>query len=240
MKKNTPQNFTLYFMVACSLFGSSTILLMTIYPPAAVQDYLWRKPLVGSILLLMCVGGSLAAVFPRSCLVAHETRMVKASMNSSVKTNFPVSSEGHHPDCGRFSAHTVRFRGASHCAACTGLLVGGVTATIVAVLYFFFRLNAVSVGYPGILMGQLGLASGLIQFKLRSWTRSAANLLFVLGGSLLLVGVDQLFRSVFIDIYAVGLVLLWILTRVMVSQWDHRGICLRCGLSCGTENAREL
>ena len=235
MKTRANLNLTLGFMIACSIFGSLVILLMVVYPPMTMQDNFWRKPFVGSIFFLICAGGSLVAVSPRKCSVAHETQMVKALMDSDVKTGFPVSSEGHHPDCGRFSAHTIRFKGNSYCAACTGLLMGGVVAMIVTALYFFFGLNAGSVSFPAVLVGQLGLASGLIQFKFKSWTRSAANLLFVLGSSFMLIGVDQLVGSVFVDIYVSGLIVLWILTRVMISQWDHRRICLSCGFSCGTE-----
>ncbi len=235
MKTRTNLNLTLGFMIASSIFGSLVILLMAIYPPMTMQDNLWRKPFVGSIFFLICAGGSLVAISPRKCSMTHETRMVKALMDSDVKTDFPVSSEGHHPDCGRFSAHTIRFKGNSYCAACTGLLIGSVAAMIVTALYFFFGLNAGSVSFAAVLVGQLGLASGLIQFKLKNWTRSAANLLFVLGSTFMLIGVDQLLGSMFVDIYVSGLIVLWILTRVMISQSDHSRICLSCGFSCGTE-----
>ena len=235
MKTRANLNLTLGFMIASSIFGSLVTLLMVVYPPMAMQDNFWRKPFVGSIFFLICAGGSLVAVSSRKCSVAHETQMVKSLMDSDVKTGFPVSSEGHHPNCGNFSAHKIQFKGTSYCAACTGLLMGGVVAMIVTALYFFFGLNAGPVSFPAVLVGQLGLASGLIQFKFRSWTRSAANLLFVLGSSFMLIGVDQLVGSVFVDIYVSGLIVLWILTRVMISQWDHRRICLSCGFSCGTE-----
>ena len=235
MKTRANLNLTLGFMIASSIFGSLVILLMVVYPPMTMQDNFWRKPFVGSIFFLICAGGSLVAVSPRKCSAAHETQMVKSLMDSDVKTGLPVSSEGHHPDCGRFSAHTIRFKGNSYCAACTGLLMGGVVAMIVTAPYFFFGLNAESVSFTAVLVGQLGLASGLIQFKFKSWTRSAANLLFVLGSSFMLIGVDQLVGSVFVDIYVSGLIVLWILTRVMISQSDHRRICLSCGFSCGTE-----
>ncbi|MGD0027758.1 MAG: hypothetical protein ABSC91_02330 [Candidatus Bathyarchaeia archaeon] len=235
MKTRANLNLTLGFMLACSLFGSLITLLMVVYPPTTMQDYFWRKPLVGSTFLLICAWGSLTAVSPRKCSMAHETQMGRALMDSDVKTDFSVFSEGHHPDCGGFSAHIIRFRGTGYCAACTGLLAGGVIAMIVASLYFFFGLNAGPVSFPVVLVGQLGLVSGLIQFKLKSWTRSAANVLFVLGSSLMLIGVDQLVGSVFVDTYVIGLVILWILTRVMISQWDHRRICLSCGFSCATE-----
>ena len=89
--------------------------------------------------------------------------------------------------------------------------------------------------FPAVLIGQLGPVLGLVQFKFKSWTRLVANMLFVLGGSLMLIGIDQLVRSVFVDVYLTGLVVVWILTRVMISQWDHYGICLRCGFSCSAE-----
>jgi len=106
---------------------------------------------------------------------------------------------------------------------------------IVTALHFFFGLNSEFASFPAIVVGQLGLGSGLIQFKFAGWTRFAANLLFVLGGSFMLTGVDQLAGSVFVDIYVMGLIVLWILTRVMISQWDHHRICISCGFFCGTE-----
>lgn len=235
MKARANLNLTLGFMIACSLFGSLIILLIVAYPPMTMQDYFWRKPFIGSIFFLICAGGSLLAATPRNCSMAHETRTIRTLMDSDVKTGFPVTSEGHHPNCGRFSAHTIRFRGTSYCAACTGLLIGSVAAMILTALYFFFGLNSESVSCPAIVVGQLGLGSGLIQFKLGSWTRSAANLLFVIGGSFMLIGADQLVGSVFVGIYVTGLIVLWILTRVMISQWDHHRICVICGFSCGIE-----
>jgi len=235
MKTPANLNLILGFMIACSLFGSLVILLMVAYPPMTMQNYFWRKPLVGSIFFLMCAGGSLLAVSPRNCSMAHETQMVKTRKNPDVNTGFPVTSEGHHPNCGRFSAHTIRFRKTSYCAACTGLLVGSVAVMIVTALYFFLGLNSESVGFPAIVVGQVGLGSGLMQFRFAGWTRFAANLLFVLGGFFMLMGVDQLVGSVFVDIYVMGLIVLWILTRVMISQWDHHRICISCGFFCGTE-----
>jgi hypothetical protein len=105
----------------------------------------------------------------------------------------------------------------------------------VTVLYFFFGLDAESIRIPAMLTGESGLLLGLVQFKFKSWTRLAANTLFVLGGCLMLIGTDQLTRSIFVDVYLTGLVLLWILTRVMISQWDHYRICLRCGFTCNSE-----
>jgi hypothetical protein len=235
MKTRAEPNLMLRFMIACSLLGSFMILLMIIYRPATTMDYLWRKPFVGSIFFLVCAGGSLVAVSPKKCSAVHKAQMVETLQDSSVKADSHVSSRGHHPDCGRFSAHTVRFRGTSHCAACTGLFIGSVIAMSLTVLYFFFGLNAGAISLPAILIGQSGLVLGLVQFKLKNWIRLIANTLFVMGGFLMMVGIDQLLRSVFVDVYLTGLVVVWILTRVMISQWDHYRVCLRCGFSCSSE-----
>jgi hypothetical protein len=207
---------------------------MMTFPPATMQDIFWRKPLIGSVLFLISAGGTMAAVSPRKCSATHRMQMVETSKGSDVKTD-SVSSEGHHPDCGRFSNHTIQFRGNSYCAACTGLLIGGVMAMSVTVLYFFLGLNAEAIGFPAVLTGQFGLAFGLMQFKFKSWMRLGANVLFVLGSCLVLVGIDKLVHDVFVDFYLTGLILEWILTRVMISQWDHYRICLACGFSCGKE-----
>jgi hypothetical protein len=235
MRARVERNLILRFMIVCSLLGSFIILLMAVYPPATMRDYFWRKPFVGSVFFLICAVGSLVAVSPASCSATHKMQMVETSKDSGVKTGSPVSSEGHHPDCGRFSGHTIQFRGISYCAACTGLLIGGVMAMILTVLYFFFGVSAELIGFPALLAGQLGLVLGLVQFKFRGWTRVSANVLFALGSCLMLIGVDQLVRSVFVDVYLTGLIIVWIMTRVMISQWDHYRICLRCGFYCRTE-----
>ena len=234
MKAHAEPNLILRFMIACSLIGWCTVLLMMIFPPATTQDILWRKPLIGSILFLICAGGSLAAVSPRTCSATHGTRMVETSKDSDAKMD-SVSSKGHHPDCGRFSNHTIPFRGNTYCAACTGLLIGGIIAMSVIVLYFFLGLNAEALGLPAVLVGQFGPALGLVQFKFKGWIRLSANVLFVLGSCLILIGMDKLVHSVFVDVFLIGLILVWILTRVMISQWDHYRICIDCGFMCGKE-----
>jgi hypothetical protein len=235
MKPSAERNLILRFMIVCSLVGWFITILMVIYPSATTQDYFWRKPFVGSALFLICAVGSLVAVSPISCSATHKTQMIETSEDSDARTGSPVSTKGHHPDCGRFSRHTIRFKGTSYCAACTGLLIGGIMAMSLTVLYFFSGFSAELIGFPALLTGQLGPALGLVQFKFKGSVRVSANVVFVLGSCLMLIGIDQLVRSVFVDVYLTGLILVWIITRVMISQWDHYRICLKCGFSCRKE-----
>jgi hypothetical protein len=240
MKTHANLTLTLGFMIACALFGSLVALLIVIYPPTGTQDYVFRKPLVGTVFLLVCAAGSLAAVVPRRCSMAHAARIPKGPVDSDGRTGFSVSTEGHHPNCGRFSAHTVRFNGTLHCAACMGLFSGGVAAMVIATVYFFFGLSAGPVGLPALVLGELGLGLGLVQFKFRGCTRCVVNVLFVLGGSLMLIAVDQLVGVLFVDVFVTSLIVLWILVRVMLSQWDHHRICVNCGFSCEKERKKDV
>jgi hypothetical protein len=105
----------------------------------------------------------------------------------------------------------------------------------VIALYFFLGFNAEALGFPAVLAGQFGPALGLLQFKFKGGIRLGANALFVLGSCLILIGIDRLVHSVFVDVYLLGLILVWIVTRVTISQWNNYRICFACGFVCGKE-----
>lgn len=156
----------------------------------------------------------------------------ETTSGSHVRNEFSVALKGHHPDCGKFSAHTMQFRGVSRCAACTGLIAGGAVGLAIATAHFFIGLDFGQVRVPTVLLGQLVVAIGFVQFRFSSWVRLGANVLFVLGSTLTLIGLDELVGSLFVDLYLIGMILFWILTRMLISQWDHSRICLACGFQC--------
>jgi hypothetical protein len=235
MKKERKLSSFMKFTIAVSLFGSFTSLLIMFYPPSNTVDFSWRKPLIGSFFTIICIIGSIAAISPGKCSKTFDTHLTENRPDTDIKGGFLVKSKGHHPDCGRFSAHMARYRGVSYCAACTGLLAGAVMALATAVLYFFFGFNFIEVSLPAVVVGQLGIVLGFIQWRFKGWVRSAANALFVFGSSLILIEIDQHVSNLYVDLYLIGLVMFWILTRIMISQWDHSRICLACGFSCKTE-----
>lgn len=234
MRKDTRPSLTLKFFVAVSLLGSFIALFIIVYSSAMEEDFLWRKPLVGSIFTLICTGGSIVALSPRKCSEALNTHpeSVRASHD---KSEFALNSKGHHPDCGRFSRHTIQFGGVFYCSACTGLLAGAAIALAVSLPFFFFGLGISPIGLPIVLVAQLGLVLGFVQFRFKGWVRLAANAFFVVGGSLMLIGIDQYLASLLVDLYLIGLITFWILTRIMISQWDHFRICATCDSSCKNE-----
>ncbi|UCE29565.1 MAG: hypothetical protein JSV85_02270 [Candidatus Bathyarchaeota archaeon] len=228
----------LTFMVGASFFGLLLVVALASSSHAEGESFLWRKPLVGSLFGLVCTFGILAVFFPKQCSAVlssgkkgkHENRDVDVSAfhgtGSIVK--------GHHPDCRNFSDHVFRVGGRRFCAACTGLLLGGLIALVGAFLYFFVDWGVGESGIQVVFVGVIGVLSGLFQFKVKNnIVRLVVNCFFVFGALLLLVGIDGLVQSVLADLYVVALVVFWLLTRISLSQWNNWRICHTCNMeSC--------
>jgi hypothetical protein len=235
MPLNIRLNFVLPFAVGVSLFGSFTILMLAMYPPAAQENFLWRKPLTGILFTLICVFGIVAVFFPKKCSETYLHQTEKPTISETENPDFheiSINFKGHHPDCGRFSAHVAHIDGHVFCVACTGLLLGGLIALTGTALYFFVEWNIVEVGLSAVLVGQIGILLGFVQFKFKGYARLTLNAFFVFACLLTLVGIDKLAESIFINLYMIALITFWLLTRILISQWDHWRICHTCKLSC--------
>ena len=141
--------------------------------------------------------------------------------------------KGHHPDCGRFSDHTITFSKRVDCAACSGLASGAFLAFLGAVFYFFGGNVSAETGKPMLIAGSILVPLGLAQLKSKGFVRLSLNVAFVCGAFLVLVGVDILARNLTLDLYVIGLIGLWIWTRIILSEWDHARICRSCRQDCG-------
>jgi hypothetical protein len=232
MPNKSKLNLVLLIYLIFSAFGLMTIMILMFFPPTTIGDIPWRKPIIGAIFTLICVLGGLAAITPKECskiFGSHgEDRLFafhKAHSNSHV-------IKGHHPDCGRFLAHTIGISGRVLCAACTGLFLGAIVAIVGAMAYFFAGLDIGQLALPSIAIGAGLVVLGFAQFRFSSLIRLLLNALFVVGAFFVLVGVDAFMRSLFIDFYLISLIILWILTRILLSEWDHSHICRFCNLEC--------
>jgi hypothetical protein len=224
--------FPLIFAVSVSIFGLFTTVIIAINPPMIHEDFPFRKPLIGSLFSLICSLGIFAALFPTQCSQAFH---FKESTNLDPHQ---AHSSSHHPDCGKFSAHTIRLGNYTLCAACTGLLLGAVIALVGAALYFFGGVSIEEVSFPVVLIGAIGVALGFLQLKVRGFIRLLLNTFFVLGAFLILIGIDELAESIFADFFSTALISFWILTRIQLSLWDHWRICRNCESQCEVWEAK--
>jgi hypothetical protein len=225
--------FFLIFAIGVSIFGLFTVLVIGINPPMIYGSFLWRKPLIGSIFSLICTLGIFAALFPKQCSQTFHFR--KENMNLTYR----IHDTSHHPDCGKFSAHVIHIGSYTLCAACTGLLLGAITALAGTGFYFFDGWHIEEVSFPAVLIGTVGIVLGFLQLKFRGLIRLILNMFFVLGAFLILIGIDELTESLFVDFFLVALIVFWILTRIQLSQWDHWRICSKCKSQCEVWEAKE-
>ena len=224
------------YQLLMSLLGLLLIFLLTVFPPEVTIDVSWRKPVIGSIFSIFCLLGLLAIFVPKH----YCSKLGKKSKTNSSDSAEPVSHgttsilKGHHPTCGKFVAHIFWINDRTFCAACIGLLVGGLLALAGAVIYFFCDFQVADYSSLLIMVGIMGVFFGLFQFKFRSLIRLSLNALFVLASLLILIGVDELVHSLVFDLFVFCLIVFWLFTRISFSQWDHEIICS----SCDNENCK--
>ena len=229
-------NPILIFAISVSIFGLFIVLTFAFNPLMAHENFLWRKPFVGSVFSIICILGSFSALFPKQCSKAFHFRREKTNFASHKAS---ATSKGHHPDCQEFSAHVIHLSGYTLCAACTGLLLGALIALIGTFFYFFRGWHLGEMGFLVVLIGSVELALGFFQLKFRGFVRLMLNALFVVGAFLILVGIDELTRSLSADLFITLLIVFWLFTRIQLSKWDHQRICGNCKSPCDVREHRK-
>ena len=226
------------YQLLLSFAGLLLIIALTAFPPTVTGNVPWRKPVIGSIFSSICVLGILAVFSPNKFLRIFNTGKKKENVGADsakvVSHGTSIVLQGHHPTCGNYDAHIFRIKGKIFCAACVGLLLGGLLALAGAAVYFFADWRVAEHSSLMVLLGIVGVSFGLFQFKFRSLIRLFVNTLFVLGTLLILIGIDELVHSLIFDLFVVSLIIFWLFTRISLSQWDHERICS----DCESENCR--
>jgi len=225
---------------------------LTFYPPTIQESFPWRKPVVGSIFGLICVLGILAVFSPKKCSKAfrqekgdlskiHRPEQARGGFQSTFQIFNLKIVHGHHPGCENFSSHEFQVGKRTFCTSCMGLLFGALIALAGTIAYFSNAWSIATEGVPLIGVGTLGVALGLLRFLLfnlqRRVLRFSLNTFFVLGSFLILIGIDTLLQSLFVDLFLVLLSVFWLFTRIRLSQWDHENICRACGFACDFRGA---
>jgi len=239
------RNSTLLFLVSMSCFGLILSVLLALHPPILQEKFVWRKPLVGTTYSIVCALGILAVFFPKTCSKffdigkrnKSQNRFFGFKRNKSISYTTNLTLRGHHPLCGRFSAHVFRLGGKLFCATCSGLFLGALIALVGAGTYFFGNWQIEQNASLMVLVGAVGIVLGLLQSPLSILQNSSIRLFssafFVVGTFLILIGNEELAHNTSVDFFLVFLSVFWLLTRISLSQWDHERICSRCTLdSC--------
>jgi hypothetical protein len=236
-------NLTLLFLITVSMFGLLLSIVFVVNPPKLADDFALRKTAVGSVFGAVCILGILGGLHPHSCSRILDFEKQDRNTPASSKSH-GQAFQGHHPDCGSFSSHVLRIGENRFCATCSGLVFGAII-TLFGTGAFFFGNVGMTEGLPLLAsVGAVEVTLGLLHptaLRLKSYARFLAGTLFVVGTFLVLVSIEDAARSTLIDLFFVALSMLWILTKVSLSKWEHERICSQCPLeSCNATRANKI
>jgi hypothetical protein len=229
-RTKTYPNFSLILCICFSVIGLAILPLLLTQSAKFEVNFTNRRLLVGSLYSLVCLLGVVAVFHPKKC---QNTFAFKkgATLENNPQTgegSYKIF-EGHHPNCRKFNANRIKTSGFVFCSACSGLLIGAILSMIGAMLYFFFRVSFPLDNFGFLIIGSAALLLGLLQIVFRSHQKLFVNGLFIVGSLLILISADLIGRSLFVDLYVLGLIVFLLSTRIMLSEWNNRRICLKCG-----------
>ena len=233
--KHPSRNIASYYYLGVSLLGLGLLAILTFHSPAAAESFPLQSQLTGSIFGAVCFLGILAGVSPSRCSRAlHFKKSPRRSLGEMKQTKDEEPQlvlKGHHPDCGTFSSHVLRFGTKLYCAGCLGLVTGAVIAIVGDFLYFFGGMDVGGASTTVFWLGFAGVAFGLLQYNLfidRNDVHFLLNVIFVIGALCLLVGANEVAGSLVLNSYLLTLTIFWIMARVALSQAEHRKMCSAC------------
>lgn len=233
----TSNNLLSLSYINLSLIGLIILAVSTFTFPTSTINFNLHKQLIGSIFAAICLLGIIVGAFPSRCSrILHFRDRKKSDKKEQSGQETTIGFAGHHPTCGNFSAHILRLGGKTYCAGCTGLVIGAIISLFGIISYSFFDFH---VGGNSVLVFWVGFAAvacGLLQYHIPDGNRGLVhfllNIAFVLGAFLLLVGVNEITSSLILEVYLFALTIYWIITRIVVSQLEHRKICVACSRTC--------
>jgi hypothetical protein len=233
-------SLTLLFLVSVSFFGVVLAFVFVIYPPKAQDDFALRKLAVGSALSVVCVLGIFSVLYPDSCAGIIGFKNQDKTVHSFSVSRAKVL-RGHHATCKPYSTHIIKIGNRVFCATCSGLLVGAVIVLVGVGFFFFGNLRLGEKPFTLVSVGAVGIVAGLLypvvppKFH-KGFTRFFAGILLAVGSFLILAGVEEAAKNLSLDFFFVALSVLWLATKMSLSQWEHQRTCARCSLSsCNAE-----
>ena len=176
------------------------------------------------VFITICIVGAIAGQFPSK--IRGLTK--KAPQKEEVGSGYL----GHHPSCGQFDTHVLKFRQKILCAGCTGLSIGAAAAVIVTLYVLINPIKTSSL--ITLIVGVALAAIGILQHALGREPRIhlALNVILVLGVALARIGANQLNGGIVVDAYTLAISMYLIVARIDLSRNDHQAICSSCEEPC--------
>lgn len=231
MRENSQESFLLIFAVVAAIFGLILVSIMLVEPTIGYGgNFALTQPIIGSLYISICLLGVGAVFFPQKCQQTITFGKHPQSAEAQTFASKKVKLIGHHPDCTKFSANRIKIGNSIICAACSGLLAGAVLSSVGAIFYFFLRYSFLWLDPRILLVSDAGLLLGIFQFRFAGFVKLFVNGFFVVCSLVTLVVADLLRKSLFINLYVLGLIVFMLVVRILFSEWNNKRTCSKCVL----------
>lgn len=226
MKGQNASTVPIVLSALIAVLGLALVFALVSQPNLMSTAPLIQRGLVGFLYCMLCSLGITAVFYPTKCKGAFQH--VQNTPTQTNKSSKPLEMLGHHPNCQNFSSNRIKIAERTFCAACSGLLIGATIALTGTTVYFSVGANNAGGSIWLVALGEIFMLVGLIQIKFPKFTKTFLNAVFVVGSFLILVEVDSLGKSFFLDLYVFGLILFLLWFRILLSEWNNRRICQKC------------
>jgi len=226
-------NFIYYIILSIS----AEILLLTVgflnYSTKTSID-LSDKLFIGGFFIGSCLFGISLAQYP-----GWYKRLIyqkKHNLNNQQKNKKIRARKGHHPDCEHFFYHTIKTQKKIFCAGCFGLSLGSIISISIMVLYTITEINMPStLFYPflylGIIIIDLIFIETFLSIK-NTTVHVISNVFLVISFLLVCISILEITGNPLYVAISILFSILWLDTRIHLSNWRHTLICTNCGENC--------
>jgi hypothetical protein len=144
--------------------------------------------------------------------------------------------QGHHPYCGKYQNHTIQINNKILCTGCLGLSLGCLISIFFMIVYLIINPNlVVSLSFFIIFFGLFLIFFSYIEIVAKSGNKLLhimSNIGLIIGFILITLGIFEITGQLVYGVLCIVFSILWLDTRIQLSNWLHRSICNNCIEEC--------
>ena len=226
------RTLSVYLIFSC-IAALLLILLVVLTSPLTAPLLFVEKVGIGSVFILCCCVGISLTIKPnwiRRYFLKNKGK--EKHMRPSTERSF----KGHHSECSPFKNHTIQWMGMTLCAGCLGLSIGLCASIVGMILYILTDIQLTKT--TSLFLVLLGLFILLVVYGENFYQGKSAmvhvgvNSLLPLSFLFITISVVRITGTVMYGLFSILLCFLWLDTRIHLSKWHHRRLCLHCSEPC--------
>ena len=192
------------------------------------------KLFIGGLFIGSCLFGISIAQYPgwyKRFIYWKKQSLNKQNVNKTTRRR-----KGHHPDCEQFFYHTIKTQKKIFCAGCFGLSLGSIISISVMIFYIIINNNiSSSIFYLFLYLGIISIDLIFIETFLsikNTTVHVISNVLLVVSFLLICISILEITGNPLYVAISILFSILWLDTRIHISNWRHALICKNCAENC--------